>query len=168
MKTEKDQFLELILENRKIIYKVCHAYCRDPEDRKDLEQEIILQLWHSSDRYDDQFRLSTWIYRIAFNVAISFRRKESNRKKRISSVDQDIIERTTGEPESTDLDADINQLYQFINQLDELSRALTLLYLDDHPYKEIATTLGVSESNVATKISCIRQRLRKVFETESK
>lgn len=139
----------------------------DPEDRKDLEQEIILQLWHSSDRYDDQFRLSTWIYRIAFNVAISFRRKESNRKKRISSVDQDIIERTAGEPESTDLDADINQLYQFINQLDELSRALMLLYLDDHPYEETATTLGISESNVATKISRIRQRLRKAFETES-
>ena len=61
MSRDKEQFLNLILENRKIIYKICHAYCRDPEDKKDLEQEIILQLWHSADKYNEQYKLSTWI-----------------------------------------------------------------------------------------------------------
>ena len=88
MSQEQEKFLNLILENRKIIYKICHAYCRDPEDKKDLEQEIILQLWHSADKYNEQYKLSTWIYRIALNVAISFcaakaaAKKESHRSTR--------------------------------------------------------------------------------------
>ncbi len=167
MKKDREHFLDLILENRKIIYKICHAYCRGPEDKKDLEQEIILQLWHSADKYDEQYKLSTWIYRIALNVAISFLRRESSRKKRLSPVDQHIIERIADEREPQDLEANIELLYRFINQLDELNRALMLLYLDDHPYKEIAAILGISESNVATKISRIKQQLKQAFATET-
>ena len=163
MKNDQEPLLNLILENRKIIYKICHAYCRNPEDKKDLEQEIIVQLWHSAYKYDEQFGLSTWIYRIALNVAISFLRREKCRKKRLSPVDQQIIECVADEAESHELDGDIAQLYRFINQLDELNRALILLYLDDHTYAEIAAILGISHSNVATKISRIKQQLRRDF-----
>ena len=82
---DKEQFLNLILENRKIIYKICHAYCRDPEDKKDLEQEIILQLWHSADKYNEHYKLSTWIYRIALNVAIS-NASPTNANRRVSKT----------------------------------------------------------------------------------
>ena len=130
MSQEQEKFLNLILENRKIIYKICHAYCRDPEDKKDLEQEIILQLWHSADKYNEQYKLSTWIYRIALNVAISFLRRESSRKKRISPIDQEMIERVANECEPQGLENNLERLYHFIYQLDELNRALMLLYLD--------------------------------------
>ena len=164
MSQEQERFLNLVLEHRKIIYKICHAYCRDPEDKKDLEQEIILQLWHSADKYDDQYKASTWIYRIALNVAISFLRRETSRKKRISPVDQEIIELVEDDRESEEQTANIQLLYQFINQLDELNRALILLYLEDHPHRDIAEILGISESNVATKISRIKQQLKKSFQ----
>ena len=167
MTLEKDAFLDLILANRKIIYKICHAYCRDPEDRKDLEQEIIVQLWHSADKYDDQYKISTWIYRIALNVAISFLRREKSRKNRLSAVDQHIIERVADDREPEELTANIQLLYHFIDQLDELNRALMLLYLEDHSHKDIAEILGISETNVATKISRIKQRLREDFRAET-
>ena len=167
MTIDKDQFLTLILENRKIIYKISHAYCGDPEDRKDLEQEIIIQLWQSSDKYDAQYKLSTWIYRIALNVAISFLRREKSRKKQVTPADQSLIERVEDQSESADLESNINLLYHFINQLDELNRALMLLYLDDYPYKEIAEILGISETNVATKIGRNKQQLQRAFQAET-
>ena len=73
-------FLSVIENNKGIIYKVANSYCKDDEDRKDLVQEIIFQLWQSFGKYDDQYKLSTWMYRIALNVAISFYRKGSRRK----------------------------------------------------------------------------------------
>ena len=86
MAPEKDRFLQLVMQHRKIIYKICHAYCRDGEDRKDLEQEIIVQLWRSADKYDERYRLSTWIYRVALNAAISFWRREKSRRERVSPL----------------------------------------------------------------------------------
>jgi len=166
MTLEKDQFLSLILENKKIIYKICHAYCGNLEDRKDLEQEIIIQLWQAADRYDTQYKLSTWIYRISLNVAISFLRKEKSRKQYVTQADQSIIERFEDQSESDHLEANIKRLYHFINQFDKLSCALMILYLDDHPYKEIAEILGISETNVATKISRIKQQLKREFHAE--
>ena len=78
---KQDQFLSVIQSNRGIIYKVANAYCNNAEDRKDMVQEIVLQLWRAFDRYNAEYKYSTWVYRIALNVAISFYRKESSRKK---------------------------------------------------------------------------------------
>ena len=160
MQTEKDKFLALILENKKIIYKVCYSYCRNPEDRKDLMQEIIIQLWKSSGKYDAQYKLSTWIYRIALNVAISFYRSETRRKQDTSSLDENIIDMVEDEHED-----DIQLLYGFIDKLDELNKALILLYLDNLNYKEISYILGITETNVATKLNRIKQNLKKDFAT---
>src|SRR5437870_5897215 len=87
-----DHFSALIEEHKGIIYKIANSYCRNAEDRKDLIQEIIVHLWKAHGRYDDHFKLSTWIYRIALNVAISAYRREKRRSERISLLEEIIIE----------------------------------------------------------------------------
>jgi RNA polymerase sigma factor (sigma-70 family) len=68
---DKERFVNIISQNKKLIYKVCNSYCRDAEDRRDLVQEVIIRLWQSFGKYNDRYKLSTWMYRIALNTAIS-------------------------------------------------------------------------------------------------
>src|SRR4030095_1954038 len=77
----QQRFEALLTENKRILYKVCHSYCRNRDDREDLAQEIIIQLWLAFGRFDDRCRFSTWMYRVALNVAISFLRKETTRAR---------------------------------------------------------------------------------------
>ena len=158
----KDKFLTIIQQNKKLIFKVCNLYCKDEEDRKDLVQEVIFQLWRSFPKYDAQYKLSTWMYRIALNVAISFYRKERPRKENTIQID-DILTDIADEHSQEELNEKVNLLYAFINRLDELNKALMLLYLDDNSYKEMADILGITETNVATKISRIKQNLKQQF-----
>jgi len=156
----EDQFSKLLEEHKGIIYTIANSYCRNVEDRKDLIQEIVLQIWKSYDRYDERFKLSTWIYRIALNVAISAYRREQRRTERISPLDEIIIEPAT---ETEKPDPRVATLYQIIDQLDEMNRALMILYLSDNSYREIAAILGITETNVATKINRLKLRLKEQF-----
>jgi RNA polymerase sigma-70 factor (ECF subfamily) len=155
-----DQFSALIEEHKGIIYKIANSYCRNAEDRKDLIQEIIVHLWKSHGRYDERFKLSTWIYRIALNVAISAYRREKKRSERVSPLEEIIIEPAT-EPEQTD--PKLATLHRIIDQLDELNRALMILYLDDNSYRDIAGILGITETNVATKINRLKLKIKEQF-----
>jgi RNA polymerase sigma-70 factor (ECF subfamily) len=159
---QKDSFLTIIQQNKKLIFKVCNTYCKDEEDRKDLVQEVIIQLWKSFPKYNGQYKLSTWMYRIALNVAISFYHKQRPRKENTIQID-DILTNIADDSAPHELNEKVGLLYEFINQLDELNKALMLLYLDDNSYKEIADILGITETNVATKISRIKQRLKLQF-----
>ena len=159
---QQDRFLTLLEEHDKILYKVASSYCRDAEDRRDLIQEIVVQLWRSFGRFDGRYKFSTWMYRIAMNVAISFYRSHSRRKRDTVPVDESLLEivAADGEAETSD---DVRLLHHFIGQLDELNRALMILYLDGNSYDTIAEILGISTTNVATKISRIKERLRRDF-----
>ena len=162
----KEEFAIVIERNKGLIYKVANAYCRDPENRKDLIQEIIIQLWHSLGKYNEQYKLSTWIYRIALNVAISFFRKEKIRRQTVLSFSENIIE-IAEEDFSQEKDEDLSLLQQFINELKELDKALMILYLEENSYKEIAEILGITETNVASKISRIKEKLKQKFNSIS-
>jgi len=154
------QFSALLEEHKGIIYKIANSYCRNAEDRKDLSQEIIVHLWKSHDRYDDRFKLSTWIYRIALNVAISAYRRQKMRSERISPLEEIIIEPAA---EAEQPDPKIATLHRIIDQLDELNRALMILYLDDNSYRDIAGILGLTETNVATKINRLKLKIKEQF-----
>jgi len=156
----QDRFLTLLGEHKKILYKVASTYCRSAADRPDLLQEIAVQLWRSFDRYDESQRFSTWMYRVALNVAISFYRSAARRSRHTVPAEESILEIAAGEPAAED--ASLQLLYGLIAQLDELDRALILLYLDGNRYDTIAEVLGISETNVGTKISRIKQRLRRL------
>lgn len=155
-------FLSVIESHKGILYKIANSYCKDSEDRNDLIQEIIVQLWKSFETYNDQYKYSTWIYRIALNVAISFYRKENRRKKIAHPITDSIL--NFAETSSTDdTEKNINLLQQFISELKELDKALMLLYLEEKSHKETAEILGISESNVATKIGRIKTILKQKF-----
>ena len=157
----QDRFLILLDEHKKILFKVASSYCRNRADRQDLVQEMVVQLWRSFDRYDERYRFSTWMYRIALNVAISFFRSETRRSRFTVPAEDSILEMAAAEPESAASDDDVGLLQHHIEQLDALDRALVILYLDGNRYDAIAEVLGISETNVGTKISRIKQRLRR-------
>lgn len=159
---KEDRFVRLIEEHKKILYKVASSYCRNVADRHDLTQEILIQLWRSFDRYEEQSLFSTWMYRVAMNVAISFYRSESRRTRHTVPFDEPILDIAGPEPESDD----VRLLRRFIDALDELNRALIILYLEGNDHATIAEILGISATNVATKIGRIKERLRRDFETK--
>jgi RNA polymerase sigma factor (sigma-70 family) len=153
----QERFQTLVDEHKKILYKVCNSYCRDRDARDDLAQEIIIQLWRSFDRFDERYRFSTWMYRIALNVAISFYRRENTRTRYLISDEEHLLEAIDEKENQPD---DIRLLYEFIEGLDPLNKALALLYLDGNNYQEIADVLGISETNAATKINRLKNKLK--------
>ena len=164
---DSSSFLQVIDANKGIIYKVANSYCRDEENRKDLIQEIVLQLWLSYPKYDPNFKLSTWMYRIALNVSISFYRKE-NRRGRISQPFPDEIISFSTEENPAEIQEDLQLLQQFIKELKEIDRAVILLYLEGNSQQEIGDILGLSLANVSTKVSRIKQTLKQKFKTLNK
>jgi RNA polymerase sigma factor (sigma-70 family) len=154
---------ELIIErNKGIIYKVANSYCKDADDRKDLVQEIIIELWKSFKRYNHSIKLSTWMYRVALNVAISFYRRDSKRKSTSTELTENLVA-IIPENEPMETEAQINQLQQFIGELKDMDRALMILYLEDKSQKEIGEILGITETNVSTKIARIKEILKAKF-----
>jgi len=164
---DSSSFLQVIDANKGIIYKVANSYCRDEENRKDLIQEIVLQLWLSYPKYDPSFKLSTWMYRIALNVSISFYRKE-NRRGRISQPFPDEIISFSTEENPAEIQEDLQLLQQFIKELKEIDRAVILLYLEGNSQQEIGDILGLSLANVSTKVSRIKQTIKQKFKALNK
>jgi RNA polymerase sigma-70 factor (ECF subfamily) len=160
-----DRFLALLEEHRKILYKVANAYCRDAEDRRDLVQEIVVQLWRSFPRFDARARFSTWTYRIAMNVAISFYRSESRWSRRRELVDETALEILAVDRVSPEDSSDeVRQLHRRIAELDAMNRALVILYLDGNSHEAIGEILGISTTSVGTRIGRIKERFRRDLE----
>ena len=156
----REQFTTLLERHRGIVLKVANTYCRHAEDRRDLAQEIAAHAWKAFAAWDAARPFSTWLYRIALNVAISFARGSGHPARQAISLDEIDNEPGHDDDASRDADDSIRALYRVIAQLDPLNRALLLLYLDERGQREIAEILGISESNVATKIGRLKHRIR--------
>lgn len=155
----REIFAGLLEEHRGVVLKVAALYCQQPEDRAELIQEIAAQLWRSYPGYDPSRPFSTWMYRIALNVAISELRSRERRTQQFQSLDEaeaDIAASDT-RPER---ERQVRALHEFIARLAPLDRALMLLYLEGMPQREIAGMLGISEANVSTKVGRMKQRIR--------
>lgn len=152
-------FRELLERHRGIVFKVASSYANNAADREDLAQEIAAQVWRAFPRYDGEHEFSTWMYRIALNVAISHLRERSRYERHHEALDlaSHDVASTDAAP---DADAAVRELQRCIARLDPLNRALLILYLDERSQREIAEILGISETNVATKIGRLKQRLR--------
>lgn len=156
---DKEKFLVIIREHQNLIYKICRSYCSDAEKRNDLQQEIFLQLWNSLEKYDGRVKMSTWIYRISLNTAISFYRNDKKHSAGKTEIDESLITLSYSES-AAEQDERIALLYRFINQLNNFDKALILLYLDDKSHEEMAEILGITKTNVGTKISRIKKTLK--------
>jgi RNA polymerase sigma-70 factor (ECF subfamily) len=144
--SRQERFLGLLDAHRKILFRVAGSYARGAEDRRDLVQEMVVQLWRSFDRYDPALRFSTWMYRIALNVAISSLRSESRRARTFVPAEDEILALATAPAGTADIEGD---------------RALLILYLDGQSHGTLAEVLGLSPTNVGTKIGRIKNRLRR-------
>jgi RNA polymerase sigma-70 factor (ECF subfamily) len=152
MSDRHTRFEALLADHGGIVGRIARSYTRGVDDRRDLEQEIATQLWRAFDRYDARLgKFSTWMYRIALNVAISHLRRA-----RTFEPLHDNAPAAIAEPRDARADA----LYASIRAFPPLERALILMYLEDRAYAEIAEVLGISEANVATKLTRLRNRLR--------
>lgn len=163
MDSPRTRFAALLDTHRGIVFKVANTYCRHPEDRQDLAQEIAAQLWRAWPGYDPARPFSTWMYRIALNVAISHVRSSAARAPLVTldethethpdlAVDDDSARHETDER--------VAALYAVIDRQTPLDRALLLLWLDERSQREIAEVLGITESNVSTKLNRLKQRIR--------
>lgn len=148
-----------------MLYKVCRLYCFTAPDRQDLFQEIVFQLWRSYPSFRGEARISTWLYRIALNTAISGLRKK---RRLITSVDP---EQLPGDLQDIQYPAEkeeqVQLLYAAIDKLTEVEKALTMLYLEDKSYQEMEEILGISQNNLRVKMNRIRDKLRKITQADT-
>ena len=153
----ENSFLLLVRQYNNAIYKVCWMFVgTDAEAVKDLYQEIILRLWKGFRKYRPDDRDLSWIYRISLNTAISYKRK-----KTLSALHLDRdAENIASAPDTA-----TEELFELINQLNPLEKSIIYLYLEQRSYREIGTIIGISETNVGTKIQRIKQKLRKLNES---
>jgi RNA polymerase sigma-70 factor (ECF subfamily) len=152
------EFAMLLDQHRRLVMKVARIYA-DRTDVEDLAQEIAAHLWRAFPGYDRARRFSTWMYRIALNVAISWLRSEAPRRRHSVPYHHEHHEPTV-ETGHEDDDEGQRILRGFIDSLDPLNRAVLLLYLEEHSYAEMSEILGVSETNLTTKINRLKERLR--------
>ena len=154
---KKEIFITAIKNNEGLIYKVASIYTNSADDRNDLVQEIIYQLWKSFDSFKQTASVSTWMYRIAMNVAIYHLKKA---KRKISTVEIDIQSLDLQETDNKEFEEKLQLLRYHLNKLGLLDKGIVMLYLENKSYGEIAQIIGISQSNVGTKISRIKEKLR--------
>ena len=148
------EFLDMISAHKRIIYKVCYIYAKDPDDLNDLFQETVLNLWKSFPRFRGDSKLTTWVYRIAMNTNITYLRRSNTRPQTADVVGQFADEEGTA--------GQLRELYKLINQLGNMERALILLWLEERSYQEMADILGISKANVAVKLNRTKEKLKKM------
>ncbi|MFK7748386.1 MAG: RNA polymerase sigma factor [Kordia sp.] len=160
-KNLEHNFVTELERNQNIVHKVCRIYTSNKDQHNDLFQEITIQLWKAYPKFRGDSKFSTWMYRVALNTAITLYRKSKRRVRtqdyesvvfKISSVDYDDTE-----------EEQLKIMYKAIKQLSDIEKALIFLYLEDKNYKEIATTIGITEVNARVKMNRIKTKLKKIL-----
>lgn len=162
MKIDEKEFEQLVKKHKNTIYTVCFMFSKDSEEVNDLFQEVLIAIWQGLPTFKGQSNIATWIWRISLNTCISCERKKKKNVTVPLSMDIDYFE---------DKDADAQQvrmLYERVHQLKPFDRAIVLLWLEGIPYDEIAAIVGITTSNVATRLFRIREQLKQMSNHETK
>ncbi len=156
-------FVQIIKQNEGLIFKITTMYTNNRDDQQDLYQEIVYQLWKSFDSFRAEAKISTWMYRIALNTAIT-KLKKRKRQGISVGIDQVVLQQT--ENYDPEFEERLKLVFAHIQQLNVLEKGLMLLVLEGKKYEEIAVIMGLSSSNVGTRISRIKQKLKKQIITQ--
>ena len=154
---KKESFIATIKENEGFIYKIASVYTNNSDDKNDLVQEILFQLWKSFDTFNQKSTISTWVYRVAMNVAL-YQLKLS--KKRVLTIPIDGLIMNNQEIDNTEMEEKWKIFKQQTDNLNLLDKAIVMLYLDNKSYEEIGEIIGISKSNVGTKLLRIKEKLK--------
>ena len=154
------QFESRINEHKQLLYKVCRIYAYNDADRQDLFQEIVIQLWKAFQNFKGDSKFSTWLYRVAINTAITGLRKQKNF---ISTYEPATLpEYVSDDTSSQAAEEQLQQLYSAIEKLNEVEKAIVLLYMEDHSYEEMENVLGINQGNLRVKMNRIKEKLRQL------
>lgn len=159
---ERKFFVDLVYQNINIILKICNIYSEN-NDREDMKQEIIYQLWKSYPAFKGKSKFQTWMYRVALNTALlSFRKKKLN----YSEIPADEIHIPDDINEDNELQSRVKELYNHIAKFNDLDKAITFLYIEQCSYQEISEITGINGKNVSVRLVRIKDKLRKMFNTQ--
>jgi len=158
------EFLHIIKKNQGIIHKVCNIYCDAEEDRNDLFQEIVAQLWKSYPTFRHESKVSTWMYRVGLNTAITHFKKSKRRPDR----NQLSYENLQFADVSYDFETEeqIKILQKAVSQLTGVEKSIILLFLEDKKYEEIAEITGITQNYVRVKMNRIKKKLKALMVKE--
>jgi len=160
------RFAEQLGDHRGILFKICNLYGVSLEDREDLAQEILVQLWRAFPTFDGRCSFSTWMYRVSLNTAISWLRHDTLRRKHVEPAEELMLVSLPAKEADTD---ELCLLYSLIDGLDSMQKAMVMLYLDGNSHQEIAEVLGITASNVATKMNRLKNDWKqKVSQTKGR
>lgn len=162
--TAQEEFLTMLNQNHGIVRKVCHLYGRDEAGKEDLYQEIVIQLWRAFGSFRGESKLSTWMYRIALNTAISDLRKQN---RRVDLKFPEFIPREDADTREETKEEQLKQLYAAIQKLSEVEKAVVMLYLEDKSYEEMEEILGINNGNLRVKMNRIKEKLRTITKEEA-
>lgn len=162
--SDQERFLSLVETHQRALLKVCWAYGGTAHDRDDLLQEIVGRLWASFGKYDRGRSFSTWMYRVALNVAIDFQRRRRRWGRESLSLGESGASVLAESPEEATRQQQSRELRDLLEQQNDGDRAMLLLYLEGHSYREIGDVLGISESNVGTRLNRLKQSMRKAVQ----
>lgn len=160
----KEEFLHIISENQGIIHKVCGLYCDSREDREDLFQEIVSQLWRSFASFRNESKISTWMYRVALNTAITRFKKEKRRPDKLDLAPQYI--QYADEQYDSVVEDQLKLLHKAISKLTGIEKSIVLLYLEDRKYEEISEIVGITANYVGVKMNRLKVKLKKLMEDD--
>ena len=161
-KNREDEFLKVFEANAGIVLKIAKAYTDTTHDREDLINDIVVELWRSFDTFRGHSSVSTWIYRVALNTSMNCRRKKKRDSLFTFWNDSKQFEGMHWLTEQDDT-PETELLYQCIDQLDAINKAIILLYLDGKSHEEIALITGISKTNVGTRIGRIKEQIREII-----
>jgi len=167
-KQKEQRFKELLYDNKEMIYRLCYAYLYNKNDVEDLFQEILINIWNSLDKFRNESKISTWIYRIAVNSALMYNRKNLKTRSVFESfeaADQNKFEDDSNE--CKEKEERIQQLRRAIVQLKKQDSLIIYMVLEGVKYDEIAEIMGITMSNVGVKINRIKANLFKLMQENS-
>ena len=158
LQDKKKEFEDAIARFGGIISKICYYFSSDAEEFKDLRQEVLYNIWRGWDKFRNDSKISTWIYRVSFNTCVSFQRKEKKTKETIS-IDE-VVEMEAEQDAS--LLEKYNTMHLLIRKLGYQDRAMILMWLDDKSYEEIAELMGMNRNTVAVRLKRIKDKLSRM------